>query len=409
MRYETIIIGGGLSGLLSGIALAREGRKVAVLSAGQSALHFSSGSFEFCSRGLSPLEGAQEMSEEHPYRLFTREELEHYAEQGTELLRKAGIKVHGSCNHNHWRISPIGIFKPAWLTLDDYPRVADPEQLPWRKVLLVNIEGYLDFFPKFIAAALEKRKVESRIITLSTPELETLRKATTEMRAANIARTMQGSVLEAVARQINQQIGDADQVLMPAVVGLFDTKSVDELRRLVQVPLHFIPTIPASVPGIRTQMQLCEYFRMLGGTYILGDNVVSGTLEGGRLQSITTTNHDDVEWRADHFILASGNLFSHGVIAAPNHIYEPIFGLDIVADEGRTEWYDKDLYASQPYMKYGVKFDRELHPSIEGRTVENLYVVGSLLAGQNAIEEGTGAGVAITTALLAADKILKTR
>lgn len=47
MKFDTIIIGGGLSGLVCGIECARSGRKTAIVSAGQSALHFWSGSFEF--------------------------------------------------------------------------------------------------------------------------------------------------------------------------------------------------------------------------------------------------------------------------------------------------------------------------------------------------------------------------
>lgn len=39
MKYDNIIIGGGLSGLVCGIESARSGRKTAIVSAGQSALH----------------------------------------------------------------------------------------------------------------------------------------------------------------------------------------------------------------------------------------------------------------------------------------------------------------------------------------------------------------------------------
>jgi len=46
MKFQTIIIGGGLSGLIAGIKLLKAGRKVAIISSGQSALHFCSGSFE---------------------------------------------------------------------------------------------------------------------------------------------------------------------------------------------------------------------------------------------------------------------------------------------------------------------------------------------------------------------------
>jgi glycerol-3-phosphate dehydrogenase subunit B len=40
MKFDNIIIGGGLSGLTCGITLAKAGKKVAVITAGQSTLPF---------------------------------------------------------------------------------------------------------------------------------------------------------------------------------------------------------------------------------------------------------------------------------------------------------------------------------------------------------------------------------
>lgn len=406
MRYDTIIIGGGLSGLMSGIALTQAGQRVAIISAGQSALHFSSGSFELYNGSTSPLEGIATLQPEHPYQKMGVERVARYAERVPSIFLQAGIQTKGSTDRNHYRLTPIGMVKPAWLTLDDYTPLREADQLPWKRVLIVNLEGYLDFFPSFLAAGVARLGATSRVETISLPQLEHLRKSTTEMRATNIARQMEGEALQALAKELNSRLGDAEAVLMPAVVGLRSDEPMQELRRLVRVPICFLPTMPASVPGVRTQLQLCGYFQQLGGTYLLGDNVTEGRIEGGRLVSLRTNNHEEVEFKADHFILATGSFFSHGLIAETNRITEPIFGLDLEADEQRTQWYAKDLYDRQPYMEYGVKSDEHFRPMIQGKVVENLYAVGSILAGQRAMEEGTGGGVATTTALYVADLIL---
>lgn len=406
MKYETIIIGGGLSGLLSGISLAERGHKVAIISAGQSALHFSSGSFELFASAENPLQGIAALPEEHPYRKIGLEAVEHYADAVIDIFARAGVRCSGDKSRNHYRITPIGMIKSAWLTLDDYATFDSETELPWRRVALVNFDGYIDFYPKFLESCFTKRGVNCETFNLSLEEFEHLRESSTEMRATNIARVMTGDMLSKIAQELKGKIGDAEALFMPAVFGLFDDEAVATLRSMVRVPLYFIPTMPASVPGVRTQLQLKNYFQKLGGLYLLGDNVTGGVMENGRLKSISTINHGDMEFEADNFILATGSFFSHGIIASQDSIYEPIFGLDVVADPHRSQWYNQDLYAHQSYMGYGVRSDKQLRCQIGGKVVENLYAVGSILASQNAIEEGTGGGVAITTALYVADKII---
>lgn len=406
MKYETIIIGGGLSGLLSGIALARAGRKVAIISAGQSALHFSSGSFELIDSEDNPLAAIAQMPSTHPYQTIGLEAVKRYAEAVPALFAEAGVEVSGGVEKNHYRITPIGMAKSAWLTLGDYATLDSATTLPWRKVAIVNFDGYLDFYPKFLDNFFAKRGVDTVHHTLTLAEFEHLRESATEMRATNIARIMTGDLLSKIATELRGRIGDAEVVFMPAVFGMFDAEAVSALRSQVRVPLYFIPTMPASVPGVRTQIQLKNYFQKLGGVYLLGDNVCGGEIRDNKLISVRTANHGDMEFHADNFILASGSFFSHGLIASQERIYEPIFGLDIVADQARSEWYNQDLYAHQPYMGYGVVTDERLRCRLAGKTVENLYAAGSVLANQNPIAEGTGGGVAITTALFVADQII---
>ena len=116
MRFDTIIIGGGLAGLTAGIRLQRKGRKTAIVSAGQNALHFSSGTFELLSRlpdGTpvdEPLKAVAQLPESHPYRKIAR--LPELAAEVPAFFAEAGVTLRGDAGKNALRLTPTGSWKP---------------------------------------------------------------------------------------------------------------------------------------------------------------------------------------------------------------------------------------------------------------------------------------------------------
>lgn len=412
MKFDTIITGGGLSGLTAGIALAGAGKRVAIFSAGQSSLQFSSGSLELLNRVgdrevLSPVDDFDLLPPAHPYRRIGRERWRELLGHVQPMLSAAGISASGDPQRNRWRLTPLGKIKPAWLTLDDCATFSSPGRMPWRRVAIVNITDFQDFYPQFLAAALEKLGVATAIHSVTIPRLEELRRSSSEMRAPTVARLLDGDAVRQIAGRLNVLARDVDALIMPAVVGLRDDRPLTLLRRLVAKPVYFITTMPASVPGIRTQVLLEAHFKKLGGVLFPGDTVASADIEGGRIKAVYTVNHGDEPFQAENYILATGSFFSRGLMAMPDRIVEATFGLDVDAPTDRAEWYRPDLYDPQPFMAYGVTADALFRPSIGGAVVENLYAAGAILGGCNPLKEGCGAGVAMLTALAVAGHIIE--
>lgn len=413
MKFDNIIIGGGLSGLTCGIKLAEQGRKCAIVSSGQSAIHFFSGSFDLLGQVNGeevnhPIEAIKNLADTHPYQRVGVENIGRLAEEAPQLLDRAGLKFCGKADQNHFVLTPMGVMKPSWLTLDDFTCFDQKDSFPWKKALIINFSGFLDFHTLFVKDGLKKFKVDSQIKNIAMKAFEAIRRNPSEMRSTNIAKVFdKGDVLDEFVKKANLLSEGFEVIILPSVFGLFNKKVVDDLKAKINKPIVLVPAIPPSVPGIRSQIMLSQRFQELGGTFFMGDIVEEGNFENNKLLDIKTNNHGDIKLEADAFILASGSFYSKGIVATHDRLYEPIFGLDIDGDADRSQWLDEKFFKDQPYMHYGVKADSNFRALMKGQTIDNLYVAGSILGGANALKEGSGAGISLLTSLHVVEQILK--
>lgn len=416
MKFDTIIIGGGLSGLISGIYLSQRGQRCVIISSGQSALHFSSGSFDLLNNlpdGTSvqkPLDAISELVKQaptHPYAKLGENKFKELARQAEEFFKNAGISTQGDHEENHYRVTPMGTLKPTWLTLKNLLISENEKCLPIQHPGIFNITGFLDFYTRFIADEFLKMGAKCSIHSINFPALENLRKNPTEMRSVNIARVFdkQENIKE-LARILKAESGDCDSIILPAITGLNREDVVDYLRKEINKPIYLLPTLPPSVPGIHTQQKLRSVFQQDGGVFMLGDNVLRADIKGNRISQIYSFNHGDIPFVGQNFILATGSYFSQGLIASTEKIYEPIFDLDVTFAPNRTQWYNSDVFDAQPYQSFGIKTDSTFRCTREGKIFENLYAAGAILEGFNPLKEGCGAGVSILSAMYIAEQIL---
>ena len=402
MRYDTVIIGGGLSALLCGIELARNGRRAAIVATGHSSLHFSSGSFGLYN-GAEPLKAVDALAEPHPYSRLA-EDIEALAAKATEILNIAGIATVGSAEANHYVMTPTGAMRQCWLSMEGMVTSKDGKSLDFDSALVVSPEGFLDFYTQFVVDSLEKMGVKTTQATFALAELTVRRNNPTEMRSVSVARALDKEEnLQILAAVIAREAKGVDTVIMPAVLGFERTDVLVRLEKMTDKRILTVATLPPSVEGIKAERQLRKTFENMGGVIFNGHTATSFTMEDGAIESITTAR--GVTLVANEFVLASGSFIGGGLEALRSGVTEKLFGADVVAP-AVAELAARNLYEPQPFMSVGIVTDSQFKVSVAGAVVDNLYGCGAILSGYNPVKEGCGAGVAMFTALKVAENIL---
>ncbi|MDX7833892.1 glycerol-3-phosphate dehydrogenase subunit GlpB [Aeromonas caviae] len=422
MKFDSIVIGGGMAGLSAALRLAEAGQKTLLMASGQSALHFSSGSVDLLESDGDPraaLPVFMAAHPDHPYSKVGMQNIEgsladlqrHCAEEGLPLMRQ---------EHNHQRLTPIGTLKATWLSPDTCACMTDAPAPD--AILLATLEGFRDFHPALAAAnlATHARFVHSRILTgeIRLPQLAQFSSNPHEFRSADIARLFdkqgpgQQDLLADLAREISRMVQGCGvpgcrHIVLPACLSLgLVGPRLSELERRTGCTIKEVATMPPSLIGMRMQEALKRRFMALGGTFLTSERVLGARYDGDKVIGVHSQHGEDQLFEADHFVLASGSFFSRGLESRLGGIREPIFDADVLSLAERDAWAGRRLFDHHPFMGFGVKTDERLRVLRGGRPLTNLYGAGSVLAHYDPIKEGSGSGVAVATGWQAAGHIL---
>lgn len=197
---------------------------------------------------------------------------------------------------------------------------------------------------------------------------------------------------------------------MPAILGLRRAPRVwGALQERIGAPVFEIPTPPPSIAGMRLGERLAAALRAAGGRIVMGSQVTGATTEGRRITADTAGR--ERRYAASAFVLATGG-FESGALAVDSYgvVRERVLDLPLVGvpPQGSPPC-DADYWAEHPLFRAGVAVDAAMRPiGPDGEAVyENLYAVGGLLAEAIRWREKSGEGIALASALAAADSILE--
>lgn len=399
MHYDLIIIGTGLSGLMSAKTASDLGKRVLLVGKGMGSLTLFSNSIDILgeiSDSIDLKDGLSKWIDEHPFHPYSKVGLNGVFEGISSFLSvfKSNYPFKIVGNRNVFIPTCGGTKRPTFMIPETMiSGISSLEE----KTLIVGFEGFRDFSANYIA-----RQNKWRGITIKIPEAKSH-----EISSIYISRLMEReSFRETIAMEVKKNLKNESHIGFPAILGLHDPVKVKtDLEKRIGTYVFEIPTLPPSIPGLRIYNRFKEWLINKGVTIISGYQVSNVSLNKGRCEGIFIQDKKISDfYSADNFILATGRFMGGGLIATRERIIEPIFDLPLIQPATPEEWFEKSFFDKHPVHMAGISTDSSLRPlwSKGGFALENLWVAGTILSGHNFFYEKSKEGIEIATGYCAA-------
>lgn len=420
-KYDTIVIGAGLSGLMTATLLAQANRRVLLAATGVGALALASGAIDVL--GHQPVESRLPLDNplaaladfladhpDHPYRHTGPQAIRRGLDALKAIAAGQGLPYIGETEKNLHLPTALGAVHPTALAPQS---LAQGDLRRGGRMLLVGFDELRDFYPKLACENLNAQKlgVQAKSVTIPLPTPADGRDNITPIELA--AAFDDPAFRRRLVRVLNPHVRGFSRIGFPAVLGLHHhPEALADLETELGKTVFEISTLPPSVPGRRLFEALRNAFLQAGGRLILGGQIIGGQIVEGRVTNLQLkTVSRPKTLSAGQVVLATGGLFGGGLQTdAAGRVWEPLLGLPVtgVESDNRQAWFTPNFLSPQPIAGAGVAVDDRLRPiNADGNPLaQNLTVVGGQLAQSNWMAGRTGGGVALATAVVAADGIL---
>jgi glycerol-3-phosphate dehydrogenase subunit B len=407
-RYDVVVVGAGVAGLCAAVRLAEGGARVCVLAHGVGSTHLAPGVVDVL--GYTPerveeparaLPAFVEAHPDHPYALIGVDAIGPALDWFAEHIAggpQAGYSYVGGLERNLLLPTALGVARPSALVPETMARGVLDGGAP---LCIVGVPRLRDLHASLCAANLSRLDIEARSVELDIGE------GRAEVNALGLARQLDDpSYRNFVAGRLARLLREGERVGMPAILGLRDPHGAwSDLEERLGHELFEIPTLPPSAPGIRVYDALTAALRAAGGRLVLGARVVGSEREGVRVTTLRThAGGRDTVYEAERIVLASGGFASGGIeLDSDWQTHERVLGLPLRGLPAPGEpRFRADYFGEQPMAKVGIAVDSEQRA--EG--TDNVLVAGAALPGAEPWREGSGEGIAITSAHRAAGLVL---
>lgn len=407
-RADVVVIGAGLAGLSCAAELAERGARVYLVAKGMATTHWTHGGLDVAAPAgaRTTRDGIRMLAatDGHPYRTLGTDADAAVTAHLARMLT-AGLEHVGSLDDALSRVpTAIGSLRPAAIL----PAAQSAALAPWGDdgLLLVGLDRFQDAWATYAArnlahAAWRGGPREIRAVEVDLPDLDRLNNIAPQI----LARQFEDSAwrARALAAIADALPAGTWRIGMPAVLGLDDHAAVHaDVERRLGHRVFEMASLPPSVPGIRLFDALRRRILDRGGRVQIGFDVVQVERSGRRVVAIhTEAAARTLRVTGDAFVLATGGIAGAGIRARHDgSLDERVFGLPVAAPP-RERWFSDDPLQPHPLEAAGIEVGEDLAPD----GLENVRVIGSVLAGMHYLDQRCGDGVAVASAHRAAQSL----
>jgi len=413
---SVVVIGAGLAGLTAAARLAAGGATVTVVSKGIGGLQLGQGTIDVL--GYSPdrvtnplltLAAVASSRPEHPYAVIGAAGV-HTGIEYLKGLLGAELLV-GDAETNYQLPTAVGAIRPTCLVP---PSMLAGHLKADAKLVIVGLRRLKDFQPGLVAENLARTTLPDggRVTVRHLSVDVAAREGEIDSSGLTYARAFDDPAFRArFAAELRPLLAEGETVGLPAVLGLKDLTAWSDLAEKLGHPVFEIPLPPPAVPGMRLNAALLERARAAGVRLVPGSRTIGFRAEDGVVKGVSIAAAGAPrEFTADAFLLAAGG-FESGALELDSYgsVTETLFGLPLAGLDATPLVHGDYWGAEQPLFRVGVRVGADMRV-VDGAGAlvhPNLYAAGGIIGGSSRWAEKSGDGIALGSAVLAADSILK--
>ncbi|MGD8190494.1 FAD-binding protein [Brevibacillus ginsengisoli] len=323
--YDVVVIGQGLSGMLSAIWARELGLRTALVAAGTGKVMQSSGVMDLIPGSDG---GLQEWARLNQLTTLNKSQLAGAIDQFKALTKKVGYRYKGEIDDLISIVTGSGHIKKTAF----YPETISP--LPEQgHVVIVGFQELIDFQPAYIKGNLQKARPELSIDTMKIELGNHSQRTMTQLDAARLLdqkEVRNHCITQIKAQMATKKMSQPDLFIFPASLGVDEWKeTIEQFSFELKGRVTEAPGMPPNTTAIRLNERLKKEAVKSGVRFYTDTTVVGCTMDEDQIKSLTIQLANKVtELGGKQFILATGGILGGGLEATPDGVKETALRLE---------------------------------------------------------------------------------